>query len=312
MIATRSLAQIQEFVQMIDDLRTLVEAGSGPATVLAAILELLGGVDGEPDRIRDQQLAGASEIRQAGGEVHALAGHRIGAVRLAADAAGHHIADRDADMHLELAADLRREPGHGAQHRQRGAQRALDIVATGHRRTEQHHGAIADMLGDGAAVPLGHRVDRREEIVQERPRVLGAQLGGQAGEAGQVHEQHRHPAPFRHGIVAMLRLLRAAALEGRAAAAAEPRSRLVGEAAAGTGVGQAGATDATESAPARVLGAAPLALHGTTMQRSPDRANSSGRRRSRCLSAHRVAPPPRPRLRDDRPSDRLVALTLGA
>ncbi len=42
MIATRSLAQIQEFVQMIDDLRTLVEAGSGPATVLAAILEQSG------------------------------------------------------------------------------------------------------------------------------------------------------------------------------------------------------------------------------------------------------------------------------
>ncbi len=41
-IATRSLGQIREFVQMIDDLRTLVEAGSGPATVLAAILEQSG------------------------------------------------------------------------------------------------------------------------------------------------------------------------------------------------------------------------------------------------------------------------------
>jgi DNA helicase-2/ATP-dependent DNA helicase PcrA len=41
-IATRSLGQIQEFVQMIDDLRTLVEARCGPATVLAAVLEQSG------------------------------------------------------------------------------------------------------------------------------------------------------------------------------------------------------------------------------------------------------------------------------
>jgi DNA helicase-2/ATP-dependent DNA helicase PcrA len=41
-IATRSLTQIQSFVQLMDDLRTLVEAGSGPATVLAAVLEQTG------------------------------------------------------------------------------------------------------------------------------------------------------------------------------------------------------------------------------------------------------------------------------
>ncbi len=42
MIATRSLAQIQSFVQMMSDLRTLVEAGAGPAVVLQAILEQSG------------------------------------------------------------------------------------------------------------------------------------------------------------------------------------------------------------------------------------------------------------------------------
>jgi DNA helicase-2/ATP-dependent DNA helicase PcrA len=41
-IATRSLAQIQAFVTLMSDLRTLVEAGSGPATVLAAVLEQTG------------------------------------------------------------------------------------------------------------------------------------------------------------------------------------------------------------------------------------------------------------------------------
>jgi DNA helicase II / ATP-dependent DNA helicase PcrA len=42
MIATRSLTQIQSFVQLMSDLRTLVEAGSGPATVLQAVLEQTG------------------------------------------------------------------------------------------------------------------------------------------------------------------------------------------------------------------------------------------------------------------------------
>jgi DNA helicase-2/ATP-dependent DNA helicase PcrA len=42
MIAVRSLAQIQVFVQMMSDLRTLVEAGAGPAVVLQAILEQSG------------------------------------------------------------------------------------------------------------------------------------------------------------------------------------------------------------------------------------------------------------------------------
>ena len=41
-IATRSLAQIQQFTQLMSDLRTLLEAGAGPATLLAAVLEQTG------------------------------------------------------------------------------------------------------------------------------------------------------------------------------------------------------------------------------------------------------------------------------
>ena len=41
-LATRSQAAIAAFVQLIDDLRTLVEAGSPPATVLTAVLEQTG------------------------------------------------------------------------------------------------------------------------------------------------------------------------------------------------------------------------------------------------------------------------------
>lgn len=43
-IATRSLNSIEAFVRLLDDLRTLVESGSDPATVLQAVLEQSGYV----------------------------------------------------------------------------------------------------------------------------------------------------------------------------------------------------------------------------------------------------------------------------
>ena len=41
-LATRSLSALQGFRQLVDDLRVLVEAGTGPATVLEAVLERTG------------------------------------------------------------------------------------------------------------------------------------------------------------------------------------------------------------------------------------------------------------------------------
>ena len=41
-LATRSLAAVQGFRQLMDDLRVLIEAGTGPATVLEAVLERSG------------------------------------------------------------------------------------------------------------------------------------------------------------------------------------------------------------------------------------------------------------------------------
>ncbi|MGH8970732.1 MAG: DNA helicase PcrA [Actinomycetes bacterium] len=51
-LAARSLASIQAFRQMMDDLRTLVQAGTGPATVLEAVLDRSGYV---------AELAGSSD-----------------------------------------------------------------------------------------------------------------------------------------------------------------------------------------------------------------------------------------------------------
>ena len=41
-MAARSLSSVQTFAQMMSDLRTLVEAGAGPATILTAVLEQSG------------------------------------------------------------------------------------------------------------------------------------------------------------------------------------------------------------------------------------------------------------------------------
>ncbi len=41
-LASRSLVQVRAFVRLVEDLRTLLEAGSGPATVLEAVLEQTG------------------------------------------------------------------------------------------------------------------------------------------------------------------------------------------------------------------------------------------------------------------------------
>ena len=42
LMAARSLSSVQTFAQMMSDLRTLVEAGAGPATILTAVLEQSG------------------------------------------------------------------------------------------------------------------------------------------------------------------------------------------------------------------------------------------------------------------------------
>jgi DNA helicase II / ATP-dependent DNA helicase PcrA len=44
-LATRSLTQIRGFAELMDGLRTLVEAGTGPATVLEAVLEQTGYIE---------------------------------------------------------------------------------------------------------------------------------------------------------------------------------------------------------------------------------------------------------------------------
>ena len=83
-LATRSLAAVQGFRQLLDDLRTLVEAGTGPATVLEAVLErtgyageLAGSADPQ-DQTRLENLqelvAVAREFEEANGAAGAADG----------------------------------------------------------------------------------------------------------------------------------------------------------------------------------------------------------------------------------------------
>ncbi|HEX7189447.1 MAG TPA: DNA helicase PcrA [Actinomycetes bacterium] len=79
-LAARSLAAVQGFRQLVDDLRTLVEAGTGPATVLEAVLErtgyaaeLAGSADPQ-DQTRLENLQELVSVAREFEEADALAG----------------------------------------------------------------------------------------------------------------------------------------------------------------------------------------------------------------------------------------------
>src|SRR5262249_49431631 len=82
---------------------------------------------------------------------------------------------------------------------ERGAHRTLGIVRMGHGRPEYRHGAVADMLVDGAAMALDLAIHRLEEVAEQLVDVLGVELGGELGEAGEVGKQNSDLAELALG-----------------------------------------------------------------------------------------------------------------
>ena len=140
------------------------------------------------------------------GDVHGVADDRVVEANLGTDIADQHVAGVDADAHLDGAAVVVDKLGgaQGALARQRrpaGGQRVVRIVE---RRAPERHDGIADELVDGAAV----RVDlprHHVEIRRQQRHDPFAHAFGQAGEAGDIGEQHRHrphrsAGPHRHAL----------------------------------------------------------------------------------------------------------------
>ena len=84
--------------------------------------------------------------------------------------------------------------GHGGLHAEPGAHGALGVVLVRHRRAEDRHHVVADVLVDRAAVALHLVAEAQQRAVHERLHRLGSMPLGERGVAGQVGEQHRHLA----------------------------------------------------------------------------------------------------------------------
>ena len=153
----------------------------------------------------DQDLAGTGRVGQPRRQVHRIANHSV--VGVAADAARHHLAAGDADMHLERPAEVTGELRHLLLDRLGRPHRSFRIVAMGRRRAEHRHHAVADMLVHRAAMVADDGVRPVEEAPEQGMRLFGVDRRGQLGVAGYVGEQHRHLAPLALGADFGQRLL---------------------------------------------------------------------------------------------------------
>ena len=144
--------------------------------------------EGAADILRDQHLARRRQVGQARGQVHRVAGDRIGPVPRTAGAARHHLAAGHADVDRDRPSEALGERRHRVPDRQSRACGPLGIVAMRHRRAEHAHDAVADMLVHGSAVRLDHAVGDREEAFDQVVQFLGVQLPRKRGVADEVGE----------------------------------------------------------------------------------------------------------------------------
>ena len=191
-----------------------------------------GGAHGP---LAHRHAPGAGGALEPGRHVHGVAGDRVAL----ADGARHHLAGVDAHPQLEVHA--RRQAlvdlGHRRLHPERRAHGALLVVLVRHRRAEERHHVVPDVLVHVAAVALHLGAEAHQGAVHEPLHGLRVHPLGHRGVARQVGEQDRHLAA----------LLRQGARPARTGAGAGVPSSAAPQfmqkrAAAGAGVAQAGQT----------------------------------------------------------------------
>src|SRR5262249_14207687 len=203
-------------------------------------------------------LAHGDAARAAGGlktsgDVDRVADHRV----VAADGAGQHLAGVHADAQGEAHAVRLVEGGVDVRHRilhsKRGAHRALGVVLVRHRRAEDRHHVVADVLVDGAAVALHLVAEATQAALYEALDRLGVHLLRHGRVARQVGEYDGHaPALLREGLGGLY--LRADRLvERRAARHAEASLGRQWRVADGAAALECAATGHAEASAFRVL-----------------------------------------------------------
>ena len=137
--------------------------------------------------------------------------------------------DADAQRHLRAVAPLQVvvELRDRQLHREGRADGALGIVLVRHRRPEDRHDGVADVLVDRPAVALDLARQRAKERGQDSTQVFGVEPFPERGRARQVGEQDGDQTP----VLAQVDARVAGDLERRSAAGC----RLLGRCAVGRG-----------------------------------------------------------------------------
>jgi hypothetical protein len=96
-----------------------------------------------------------------------------------------------ADVHGDRAAQLGRQLRHRVTNRERGAHRALDIVAMSNRGTEDGHDAVSNVLIHPTTVRLDEVIHAAKKAFQQSVNLLQVDFPPKRGEANQIGEHHR-------------------------------------------------------------------------------------------------------------------------
>jgi hypothetical protein len=226
-------------------------------------LELLV-VDGLARRphgpLADGDASGPGGALEPGRDVDGVAGDRV----VAADGTRQHLAGVHADPQVEVDARGERlvDLPHRVLHAEPGADRPLGVVLVRHRRAEDRHDVVADVLVDGPAVALDLLAEPHERSVDERLHVLGVHPLGDRGVAGQVGEQDGHLAALLgRRLGAHRRQVGGALGERPAALHAEAGLVRSGGVAVGAAAFELHTTRHAETRPDRVVGPARRAAH---------------------------------------------------
>ena len=128
---------------------------------------VLDGSVGRAHRaLADGHAPGPRGALEPRGDVHGVADDGVGV----AHRAGEHLAGVHAHAQREVGAvrEAVVHLDHGGLHPEPGADGALGVVLVRHRRAEDRHHVVADVLVDGAAVALDLVAEAQQRAVHER------------------------------------------------------------------------------------------------------------------------------------------------
>ena len=236
-------------------------------------LDVLDRGAGEPvGELADDHSSRLCGRLQPRRHVDRVTDHRVAV----ADPAGQHLPGVDPDPQREARPDRGGDPlvdlGHRAQHRQPGPNRALGIVLMRHRRSEDAHHVVADVLVDRPAVAFDLGPETLQCPIDHRLHPLRVEALGNRGVAGEVREHHgRLAALLGRRLLGCRRDARRRAGRGELGAArdAEPRPGGVLRPAGRTLGGQRRAAGHAEAGALGVFGAAARAGHGPRIRSVP-------------------------------------------